>query len=401
MKMLRKLLVNARKIQKRTLRRISGSKMKAPDLISFGDSNHHTFFGYYDLSPFSMDDQIILACRVPVDFKDPKTTSMALGYYRLVEPHSFIEVCRTSTWSWQQGARLRWFPTDKDLIIYNSMVKGVYGSEIRDITSGEIIKQYELPLYDISSNGHFGVSLNFSRLQRIRPGYGYSNLPDWTKGDLMPLEDGILLVNLKTGAVEYKLTLDYILKYPHNYLRPDSEHYFNHISFSPDSKKFLFFHLWQNNRRRFSRLLVFDVETSQLKLIENEIIVSHYCWKDNAKIIFTGTNMDGTVGYFLIDIESGERHQLGAGILDCDGHPSTISQSTSIISDTYPDQYQERSIFIFNEKNEKVILGVFYSPFKYEGEFRCDLHPRISRGQKMIAFDSAHSGLRNLYVMGL
>ena len=51
-------------------------------------------------------------------------------------------------------------------------------------------------------------------------------------------------------------------------------------------------------------------------------------------------------------------------------------------------------------KNIRVIAKVF-SPFKYDNDTRCDLHPRWSRDGKKICFDGTFEGSRGLYIVNL
>ena len=51
-------------------------------------------------------------------------------------------------------------------------------------------------------------------------------------------------------------------------------------------------------------------------------------------------------------------------------------------------------------KEIKVVARVF-SPFKYDNDTRCDLHPRWSPDGKQICFDGTFEGHRGLYVVKL
>lgn len=41
-------------------------------------------------------------------------------------------------------------------------------------------------VYSVSSDGKFALTLDFSRLYELRPGYGYYNVPEKTKGVALP-----------------------------------------------------------------------------------------------------------------------------------------------------------------------------------------------------------------------
>ena len=85
--------------------------------------------------------------------------------------------------------------------------------------------------------------MNFSRLQRLRPGYGYKIVPDYSENIKVPHEDGIFLYSFNNREQELLVSLIEISKVEPDKTMENAEHYFNHISFSPYSNDFIFFHL--------------------------------------------------------------------------------------------------------------------------------------------------------------
>lgn len=89
--------------------------------------------------------------------------------------------------------------------------------------------------------------------------------------------------------------------------------------------------------------------------------------------------------------------------LNTDGHCSYSPDGRYIITDTYPNRKRIASVYLCTEnggENGKLkrIARVF-SPFRYDNDCRCDLHPRWSRDGRMVAIDSIHEGRRGLYVI--
>ncbi|MCK5525736.1 MAG: hypothetical protein KAJ05_01210, partial [Candidatus Latescibacteria bacterium] len=71
-----------------------------------------------------------------------------------------------------------------------------------------------------------------------------------------------------------------------------------------------------------------------------------------------------------------------------------------ILTDTYPDGDRMRTLLLYcPEENRRVDLGRFHSSELFEGEIRCDLHPRWSRDGRQVCFDSIHEETRQIYVM--
>ena len=70
-------------------------------------------------------------------------------------------------------------PGSNSKLIYNDFVRGNYISRVIDAESGAVSDFAPAALYDISFGENIGISLNFQRLQSLRPGYGYSRGKDF------------------------------------------------------------------------------------------------------------------------------------------------------------------------------------------------------------------------------
>ena len=221
-------------------------KISFPKIYKFAADKGQTFFGYYDVTPFSKKNDLVLAMVGPQENRSPmKNEEIAVGYFDRHDGSTFHEVDKTSTWCWQQGCRLQWFPQDEnELIIYNTMVNESYGSVIQNIRTKTVLRHYKMPIYDIDSTGEWALSLNFSRLGRLRPGYGYINIPDRTEGDRDPVDDGIWLMSLSAGKGELLHSLQKLSQVNPLPSMEGAEHYINHLSFNPSGQRFMFFHLW-------------------------------------------------------------------------------------------------------------------------------------------------------------
>ena len=82
------------------------------------------------------------------------------------------------------------------------------------------------------------------------------------------------------------------------------------------------------------------------------------------------------------------------------GHCSFTRDGRWMLTDTGPDENSLRTVYLWDMLEErKVILGRFLSPPPFRGEIRCDPHPRWSRDESQICFDSVHAGTRQVYVV--
>jgi len=367
----------------------------------FHSSEGHVFFGYYDITPFSHNDNLILAMHAPFENITPSPgMEITLGYYDLNGNDSFFEAGKTSTWCWQQGCRLQWYPhSSSHSILYNKMVDDQYGCIVQDIRTKEVLKTFMLPVYSISNDGRWGLSLNFSRLQRLRPGYGYTSLPDGTQNELIPRNDGIWRIDMNSGETSLLFSVAEISECEPLASMKNAEHYFNHILFNPDGTRFMFFHLWMKDGKRFNRLITCNIDGRDRYPLINEGHVSHYAWKSNTELLAYSTHADTGRNYHLYTDRTPERKVIGRGILNEDGHPSYSPDNATLLTDTYPDKYREQHLLAYDFESGKLrTLASYYSPFKFTGETRCDLHPRWSRSGRHICIDAPYQKKRSMHI---
>lgn len=93
---------------------------------------------------------------------------------------------------------------------------------------------------------------------------------------LAPADDGVFAVDLKTKEVKLLYSLKDLAKQVVS--KPTDFHYIKHISVSPDGSRFMFFHLCTKDSLDMwnMRLLVSDINGSNLVELEREDIISHY-----------------------------------------------------------------------------------------------------------------------------
>ena len=378
-------------------------KRDSPKIQKFAVPNSQTFFGYYDITPFSKSSDLLLSMVGPRRNKQPRENEEILvGYFDRRGDGIFKPVDRTSTWCWQMGCRLQWFPEDENrLVIYNKMADTAYGCVVQDIKTKEILMKLSRPIYQIDKDGKHALSLNFSRLHRLRPGYGYGTISDPSEGKVCPDDDGVWLMNLVSGEEQLILSLKHLSEIHPSPTMEDAEHYVNHLAFNPSGSRFMFFHLWVSNGYRYNRLITCDTDGQNIYILTNEGLVSHYTWKSDTELLATMHHKSIGTRYYLFRDSSDVRTKIGDGLLTKDGHPSFSPDSSSILTDTYPDKYGEQRLLLYTPDQGLIELSRFFSPVRFRGEVRCDLHPRWDRSGQYVCVDSAHDGGRALYVIRL
>jgi hypothetical protein len=361
------------------------------------------FFGYYDKSPWDATGRYVLALRVAFMDRPPTPQDLAvIGMVDLKNGGRWRPLAETVAWYWQQGTMLQWLPSAPDRqIIFNTRTRDGFGSAILDITTGER-RALSRPIYALSPDGRGAVGLNFSRVHRTRPGYGYVGVPDLWEGDLAPAEDGIHYLDLETGASRLIISLAQIAEFEPVRSMEGAVHWFNHLQFNPLGTRFIFLHRWRGAEggRWTTRLFTANADGSRIALLGREGMVSHFDWRDDRHVLAWSRHR-GENHYHLYEDQSNRVAVVGADVLDCDGHCSYSPDRQWILTDTYPDRERsERTLILYHPgTNKRVNIGRFFSAREVGGEIRCDLHPRWSRDGRRVCIDSIHEGKRQMYVL--
>lgn len=376
--------------------------------ISPDDKNHEYFFGYYDKSPWDITDRYMLCTRAKNTWSDTTPRDEAeillIDTWKEKDDESrVIKLATTKTWNVQQSCMLQWIGPDfSSKIIYNDCRDEKYVSIILNIKTGEE-KIIPAPVYSVSSNGKEALTLDFSRLYELRPGYGYYNVPEKTKGILLPDSTAIWKINLEYGSIESLFTYsDFATFKPRSEMKDSrATHKVNHIMISPNGKRFMVLYRWIIKGRKYSRLITCDMDGSNMFLLSDDDMISHCCWKNNEEILAYANKKNKGAGYFLMRDKSSEFTQCWPE-LTSDGHPSYSPDGKFVLTDTYPDRTRMSRIMLMssemNTNKPKICVRVF-SPFKYDNETRCDLHPRWNHKGDTICFDGAFEGNRGMYTV--
>lgn len=368
-------------------------------IISPCDSEYEFFFGYYDKSPWDATDRYMLCLRVKCTWKEVAPKEPAEIVLFDTEDNNSMQILGTThSWNVQQGCMLQWMGPDfKDTILYNDYRNGFYCSVSLNLqTRNE--KVFPVPIYSVAQNGFYALTLDFSRLHRLRKGYGYSNLPDTTKGELVPDSPCIWKLDFQSSKVSSILKYTDLYNFETRDEMKGAEHKVNHIMISPDANRFMVLHRWIFHDRKFSRLVTCDIDGSDLYNLSDDDMVSHCNWKNNQVIIAYENKKGMGPGYYLMKDKSPEYKRIWSE-LDCDGHPSYSPDGSLVVTDSYADRARMQRLFCMADDGSKKIISRVFEPFKYDNDVRCDLHPRWNRAGTKICFDSVFSGKRTLCII--
>ena len=360
-------------------------------LFKTNNESHSFFFGYHDKKPFNYDDSkiIVHSYKNTEIIQDQSNREVFINLIDL-KSKNILKLDKTSAWSWQLGSSLQWHPK-KNIIFFNKKINENYITNQIDLKSKKI-KKLNFSTYNINPNGKQFLIADFTKIGKLRKGYGFKT------GKLYKS------INLKKSKLEIvinkKNTNKLLCKFDETKKKIVIGCYINHQTFSPKGDKIAYFYtiLKKNNQRQIFFYLYFLKKRRNFLLqLSKSKLISHYCWKNNNEILFTLKKSAKIYSYVLYNIKLDNFKTLNLK-LNKDGHPMFNPKNNDLfVSDTYPNLFGFQKLFVFSLKRKKIIWKKYlYSPYKYKGIVRCDLHPRWSNDGKKIFIDFVENGNRNI-----
>ena len=213
-------------------------------------SGEECFYGYFGLQPWSRDGRRFLfhrwrtrePRRVAICARDSATgTVQAIG--------------ESVAWNFQQGSLAQWIVRDGvECAIFNDVVDGALACRI--VAPDGTERSLPWPVQALHPGGDEALSLNYRRLARIRPEYGYDVAVSNFSPDQAPERDGLWRVDLRSGSGALAVTLAELAALAPRAEMIGAEHKVNHAVYSPAGRRFVFMHRWLGARGKFSRLYV-------------------------------------------------------------------------------------------------------------------------------------------------
>lgn len=341
---------------------------------------YHTSCGYYDFDPVRNGKLLFIT-------SGKNYNEVNINKYDLQSKQNKV-IEKGYVLNWQQGNRLLWI--NDNTFIFNNFLNNRYISE--EIRNNDRVI-HKFPIYDVSSN--IAVSVDFNRLGWMRPGYGYRKFQvqnveiNDVAFTFFDLNNDKIIKKILYGDIIYQLKKQVNL----------NNCYINHLKFSPDGKKLMFFFIEIVNGRHMCYLSLY--QNNQILILDKELCASHYTWRNNEELLVTSYDNNRNCNYYIYNIVTETREIIMRDKLKTDGHPTFID-ATRFITDTYPDSCGfQKILYVDIERSEIKELVSIYSSAKHLGEKRCDLHPRVSLNSGKVYFDADIDGKRRIYVFKL
>ena len=391
---------------------IAGQHNFPVERITDGKSFH--WFGYYDKFQIDPTGRYALGCKPSFEHRSPTADdSLSIGIIDLQDNHRWIQIGTSKEWGWQQGCMLQWIPGSNQ-VIWNDREHQNYVSRVYNMADGEI-RTLPAPVYALAPNGEFAIGTEFNRIQNLRPGYGYAGIEDPYKEEKAPREIGLYKLDLTTGEVKLLLSISQLANIPHQRQSVlDNWHWFNHLLVNPDSSRLLFLHRWRSRIEArqtmatsnfMTRMITADTDGDDLYIVDPSGNSSHFVWRDREHILAWTKPVGENAAFWLLRDKTEEKTIVGEGVMTVNGHNTYVPNTNNewVLNDTYPDKDRMQTLYLYHiPTNRKIILGKFFSPPEYRGEWRCDLHPRCDQQGTRVFFDSTHEKLgRQMYCINI
>lgn len=342
------------------------------------------FVGYYDISPFS-NCQNYFIC-LEKDFNSNICNILCFDLSQMKKDP--VKIGETTAWSWQLGSRLCW-SNDSKLIGYNFLDKKKQCFLFKNFKTKKIEKKVDFPIFHLNKTQDFGLSIDFNFLQKFRPGYGFEG---------NSIGNGINIVDInKNKSIEIHSIENARQRIKDKFFE-SSNHYFNHLNWSFSGKFFLFFHIWSVKKKKFNQLLKYQISNGHLtEITSSNQIASHYCWLEDDSIFLT-LNENNVLKYVLIDKKN--KWNSFKFIPNIDGHPSQNPKNGNIfVTDTYPNIFNNQKLLLLDlKKFQNTKIASIFSPKKYVGYNKCDLHPKWSPNGDLLSCDIAAKNKREIII---
>lgn len=181
-------------------------------------SKHHLFgyIGQCRTIPWNATGRYILGLEIDTIDRMPAPGEAATII--LIDTHDnnkILRVDKTYAWNPQQGTMFYWNPLAPETQFFfndRDVKTGEVFTVIYDIEKNKRVREYrysDTPIGNsgVAADGSDWLGLNYGRLARLRQVTGYPGALDWSKDEIAPENDGIFIVDIKTG--EKRLLVSY------------------------------------------------------------------------------------------------------------------------------------------------------------------------------------------------
>ena len=389
----------------------------AVEQLTFGEKHH--FFGYIgqcQTIPWNASGRYILG--MEVDMIDRLPTPEEFATIILVDTqdnNKIIKLDKTHAWNPQQGTMFYWNPLAPELQFFfndRDIETGKVFTVLYDIEKKERVREYR---FDDTAIGNGGVAadgsaflaINYGRLARLRLVTGYPEALDWSSDEIAPKNDGIFVVDVKSG--EKRLLVSYHqLDKELRRSRPDLDHtglFINHTLWNRNANRVYFFARagWSGNRgKRINTPFSIKIDGSNLMMHETHI-GGHPEWGAEENIVIGSIEDEGGDKDLQIMYNVDTKEVVGQlGNPEIFPKPEgdiSLSPDTKWFANGY-GRSGENYYTIYRMSDGAFAKSEGISKGSYSGDIRIDPAPRWNRTNDAILVPGiAENGTRQMFMI--
>ncbi len=221
--------------------------------VTFGEKHH--FFGYIgqcQTIPWNASGRYIVGLEIGRIDRMPKPEEAAtITLVDTQDGNRILRIDTTHAWNPQQGTMFYWNPLAPETQFFfndRDLETGEVFTVIYDIGKKSRVREYRynethIGNGGVAANGSSFLALNYGRLARLRLVTGYPEALDWSRKEKAPSNDGLFIVDIKTG--KKRLLASYRqLEEKLKERNPNLDHsglFINHTLWNRDANRVYFF----------------------------------------------------------------------------------------------------------------------------------------------------------------
>jgi hypothetical protein len=177
--------------------------------LTSGPSHHfYGYIGHAGNSPYSADGRYLVALRTTFQDRMPGPQDAAeIVLLDAQKNYAETKIDETRAWNPQQGAMIYWNPEQPSRQFFfndRDPKTGKVFTAIYDVVDRKRVREYRFDTQPVANggvkqDGGMFAAINYARMARLRPVTGYPGTWDWTGDVLHPSDDGLFVVDAKTG----------------------------------------------------------------------------------------------------------------------------------------------------------------------------------------------------------
>ena len=299
-----------------------GSEAKLPPVRTITRGPKFHWFGYYDKFEFDPTNRYVLGMEVDFEHRSPTPQdSINIGMVDLHDGDRWIELGKSAAWCWQQGCMLQWVPDSQSEILWNDRDGDHFCCHILDIRSGKR-RTIPHPIYALSPDGKTGLSLDFSRLNDVRPGYGYAGVPDPYADQSAPARARAFFASIcKRAARINHLSSGHCRPRARKATMEGASISSTICCLARTVRDLYFLHRWTGPKGRETRMYTATPDGKDLRLIDDNGLTSHFMWRDSRHILALSNQRTHGIRFYVFE-DGGNRtiEVVGEEAMTSDGH---------------------------------------------------------------------------------